>query len=160
MSPKTLLIILVVIALIVGVAIVRGQRGDKPGDRNSESPPGEDNPLFKMLNKGGDTLAISRIIGCNRSGRRLSWSGTCDASILAGKPRQSRFVLRAQLGIAKACYGFDEGQLKKCDDQEMDKKSTVKGDGKSRFVVGQDKAFLRLYCIPSGGSSNCAVTVE
>lgn len=159
MSPKTLLIILVVIALVVGVAIVRGQRRDKPSERDSENPPGEDFFLFKALNGGGDSLAVSRIVGCSRNGRTLRWSGTCDASILKGEPRQSRFVLRAALGVAKACYGFDEEQLKRCDDQDMEKKSTIKADGKSRFVVGQDKAFLRLYCV-TAVSGGCAVTVE
>jgi len=41
MSPKTLLIILVVIALVVGVAIVRGQRHEKASDRDAENPPGK-----------------------------------------------------------------------------------------------------------------------
>lgn len=160
MSPKTLLIILVVIALLVGVAIVRGQRGDKPADRDSENPPGKDFFLFKMLNGAGDSLDISRLVGCNRSGRTLRWSGTCDASILTGKPRQSRFVLRAAAGIdAKACYGFNEEQLEECDGKDMKKKSTIKADGESRFVVGQDKAFLRLYCM-TAVSGGCAVTVE
>jgi hypothetical protein len=159
MSPKTLLIILVVIALVVGVAIVRGQRHEKASDRDAENPPGEDFFLFKWLSGGGDSLAISRMVGCHRDGRTLRWSGTCDASILTGKPRQSRFVLRASVGVAKACYGFTEDQLKECDDKGMEEKSTIKADGKSRFVVGQDKALLRLYCVTpvSGG---CAVTVE
>lgn len=159
MSPKTLLIILVVIALVVGVAIVRGQRGEKASDRDSENPPGEDFFLFKALNGGGDSLAISRVVGCNRNGRTLRWSGTCDASILTGKPRQARFVLRAAVGVAKACYGFNEEQLAECHGKDMEEKSTIKADGKSRFVVGQDKAFLRLYCF-SPVSGGCAVTVE
>jgi len=156
MSPKTLLIILIVIALVVGAAILRGQRGEKESD--PEKPPGKDFFLFKWLQPKGDTLAIDRLVGCGRDRKVLRWSGTCDARITPGKPRQSRFVLRATAGFIKACYGFDEPQVEDCD-HDADKRGRVKSDGESRFVVTQDGAFLRLYCLQAQGGG-CAVTVE
>ena len=162
MSTKTLLVILVVIAVLVGVAIWRGQRdeGDagKPDSKeNRESPPGENFSLFKWLAGGGDTLAMARFTGCGHDGRLLRFSGTCDARILAGKPRQSRFVLKAFSHSVRACYGFTIEKLEECDDGDDEDKGWVKPDGKSRFVVGEDEAFLRLYCKVSNG---CTVTVE
>jgi hypothetical protein len=156
-SPKTLLIILIVIALVVGAAIVRGQRGEKKSD--PEKPPGKDFFLFKWLQPEGDSLAMARLSGCGRDRRVLRWSGTCDARIAPGKPRQqSRFVLRATAGFVKACYGFNEQQVEDCDDDE-DSRGRVKSDGESRFVVADDGAFLRLYCLQAQ-SGGCAVTVE
>lgn len=156
MSPKTLLIILVVIAIVVGAAIWRGQRDEKKSD--PEKPPGQDFALFKWLQPKGDSLAIGRVAGCGRDGRAMRWSGTCDARIAPAKPRQSRFVLRATAGFVKACYGFDEKQVDDCDG-DADKRGRVKSDGDSRFVVTQDGAFLRLYCLQAQGGG-CAVTVE
>lgn len=155
MNTKTLLIILVVIAIVVAVAIWRGQRDPDASDMNPDSTPGSN--FFKSFGGGGDTLAIARIVGCGREGRVLRFSGTCNARILSGKPKQSRFVLKAFSHSVRACYGFDMDQLEKCDDQDDEKKSWLKPDGKSRFVVAQDEAFLRLYCKENSG---CTVTVE
>jgi hypothetical protein len=158
MSTKTLLIILVLIAIVVGVAIGRGQRnkGDVKSKSNREDPPGQG--FFGWLKRGGDTLAIGRMVGCGRSGRTLQFSGNCDAHIASGEQRQSRFILKAFSNTVQACYGFSMDQLKDCDTTDNDKKSWVKADGKSRFVVSKDEAFLRLYCRQPNGL--CTVTVE
>jgi len=159
MSTKTLLIILVLIAIVVGVAIWRGQRDEGEVNRkeNREHPPGENFFVFKWLAGGGDTLAIARLVGCGRDGRILRFGGTCTARILPGEARQSRFVLKAFTGSVRACYGFTMGQLVECHGTDLEEKSLVKPDGKSRFVVSKDSAFLRLYCQLSSG---CTVTVE
>lgn len=160
MSPKTLLIILVVIAVLVGAAIWRGQRdeGNPNTPENREHPPGESLFVFEWLNGGGDTLAMARFVGCNRSGHTLTFSRGCDATIRAGKPRQSRFVLKAFSNTVLACFGFTMKQLEDCDGRDDDEKGWVKPNGKSRFVVSQDEAYLRLYCRAS--NNNCTVTLE
>jgi hypothetical protein len=158
-STKTLLVILVVIAIVVGVAIWRGQRdeGEATSKENREKPPGEDFFLFKWLQGDGDTLAIARLVGCTRSGRNLTFTGTCNARLLAGKARQSRFELKpASVGPIYACYGFSMEQVDSC--QSKDQKGRLKPDEHNRFVATKDEAFLRLYCLQSTGV--CAVIVE
>jgi hypothetical protein len=155
-STKTLLIILVLIAIVVGVAIWRGQRDQgKPNTaENRNTPPGRDFPLFKWLSGGGDTLAVARLVGCSRSGRTLTFSGTCNARIMAGGKRQSRFVLRATVGTVQACYGFTPGQIDSCD-------NGGRGDvtvGGKKFVATSDEAFLRFYCGQISGP--CTVVVD
>jgi len=156
MNTKTLLIILVVIAIVVGVAIwrVSGCGRERPGTglhaRQRLS-------LFKWLGGGGDTLAIARLVGCNRNGKNLTFNGTCDARIMPSESRQSRFVLRPTVGPVSACYGFTTGQVDSCqaNKSQGDLKS---GKDKSRFVVTKDQAFLRLYCHRL--NAPCTVTVE
>jgi len=156
MSTKTLLIILVLIAILVGVAIWRGQRDEGKANtaENRNKPPGRDFFLFKWLSRGGDTLVVARLVGCNRSGRTLTFSGTCDARIMAGEPRQSRFVLRATAGVVQACYGFTPKQIHDCDDGGQ---GDVTFNGK-KFVATSDEAFLRLYCRQITGT--CTVKVD
>lgn len=160
MSPKTVLIILVVIAVVVGAAIWRGQRDEPPADskENREHPPGENSSVFKLFSGGGDTIAIARLQGCNRSGRVFTFSGNCTVRIVgAAKPRQSRFVLKAFSKTVLACFGFTMKQFEDCNGDD-DKKGWLKPDGKSRFVVGRDESILGLYCKAS--NNNCTVTVE
>lgn len=155
MSPKTLLVILVLIAILAGVAIWRGQRdeGEVNSKENREDPPGQDFFLFKRLGGGGDTLVIARLVGCNRNGRRLTFNGTCDARIMPGGSRQSRFVLKPVVpGSVKACYGFNKDQIDSCHNEG---RGTV--DSTKWFVVTKDEALLRLYCQLNTG---CTVTVE
>lgn len=156
MSTKTLLIILVLIAIVVGVAIWRGQRNEGQANtaEHRNDPPGKDFPPFKWLSGGGDTLAVARLVGCNRSGRTLTFSGTCDARIIAGGKRQSRFVLRATAGPVQACYGFTTGQIDSCHNGG---RGDVTEAGK-KFVATSDEAFLRFYCGQITGT--CSVVVD
>ena len=163
MSTKTLLIILVLIAIVVAVAIGRGQRKHEDKDSvNPDSAPGTD--FFSGFGGGGggDTLVMTRVMGCGRSGRTLTFAGTCDAHILPAKERMSRFVLKAFSNTVRACYGFSMEDVLKCQKRSEDKDQWgwVKPKGESRFVVAKDGGFLRLYCTPLAGGSNCTVTVE
>jgi len=163
MSTKTLLVILVLIAIVVGVAIGRGQRKhEKAETMNPDSAPGT--KFFSGFGGGGDTLVMARFVGCGRDGKTLRFAGICDAHILPGKQRMSRFVLRAFSNTVRACYGFKMEDVQKCEkrsrDDEQPLGSQVKAKGESRFVVAKDGAFLRLYCQPLAGGSGCVVTVE
>jgi len=156
MSTKTLLAILVLIAIVVGVAIGRGQRDQGKANTadHRNKPPGTDFPLFKWLSGGGDTLAVARLVGCNRGGRILTFSGTCNARIMAGDQRQSRFVLRATAGPVQACYGFTPAQIDSCHNGG---RGDVTLEGK-KFVATRDEAFLRFYCGRITGP--CTVVVD
>jgi len=159
MSTKTLLIILVLIAIIVGVAIGRGQRKQRSAsDTNPDSAPGTS--FFSGFGGGGDTLAVTRISGCGRNGRTLTFVGICNAHILPAKERMSRFVLKAFSNTVRACYGFETKDVERCHVKKTEEKGLLKPDGTSRFMVAKDGAFLRLYCQPPFGSSSCVVTVE
>lgn len=160
MSTKKLLVILVLIAIVVGVAICRGQRKGNTSDMNPDSTPGT--TFFSGLGGGGDTLEITRFVGCHRDGRILSFTGICDARIMPGKARLSRFVLKAFSNSVRACYGFSPEDIPKCEKESRDHDrplgSAVKAKGESRFVVAKDGAFLRLYCVLI--NAVCTVTVE
>lgn len=161
MSTKTLLIILVLIAILVGVAIWREQRHQekdkKTTQSNTEHPPGENFFLFKWLQNGGGGFNVARVVGCNRNGNTLSFTGTCNARIMQGKARQSRFELkRITAGPVWACYGFSVPQLDSC--QANDQRGELKTDKKNRFVATKDEAFLRLFC--GQPTSACVVTVD
>jgi hypothetical protein len=160
MSPKALLIVLILVALIVGVAITRGHyrdRNDRPV--RPDSAPGKGfKPLDNLLGRFRDSLDISRMTGCGRTGRALSINGYCDASIAAGRSKNSSFTLKP-LGaeVVQACYAFNQRQFDDCTGNE-EKRGRLDSGG-SRFVVGKDKAFLRLYCHPAGNGP-CVVSVE
>lgn len=159
MSTKTLLIILVLIAIVVAVAIGRGQRKHQAADTvNPDSAPGTE--FFSGFGGGGDTLVMTRFMGCGRSGKSLTFAGTCTARIMPAKERMSRFVLKAFSNTVRACYGFTMDDLMKCHGKDLEERGLVKPDGSSRFVVAKDGAFLRLYCQPPPGGSACVVTVE
>jgi len=159
MSTKKLLIVLVLIAIVVGVAIGRGQRKhEKAETMNPDSAPGT--KFFSGFGGGGDTLVMARFVGCGLEGKTLTFAGICDAHILPGKQRMSRFVLKAFSNTVRACYGFTMEDVMKCHGKKLEEKGLLKPNGTSRFVVAKDGAFLRLYCQPLPGGSGCVVTVE
>jgi hypothetical protein len=166
MEHKGILILLVVIALLVGVAIVRGHerdRSDKPA-RAQDSPGKGFGGLDKVLAGFRKPLDLKRVIGCARAERILTAAagGSCDAVIvpLPGAPRVSTFKLRPAAGTIEACFALSLDRFDQClQGQGENKPQPLKPEYENRMTVGRDSAFLRLYC-RSAVTGPCRVSVE
>jgi hypothetical protein len=157
MSPKLLLILLVVIAILTVMIIGVGYRRDKT-DREYEQK-GAFSGFDKFFARFRDPLDVSRLTGCGSNGQTLTLGAECDVVILPGKSNSSAFKLVPTAGVVRACFGFERDQIEDCiEEDDADKRTKLKSD--SRFVVGKGQAVLRLYCTPppSGGSS-CVVRI-
>jgi hypothetical protein len=168
MEHKGILILLVVVALLVGVAIMRGHqrdRSDKPV-RAQDSPGKGFGGLDKVLGGFRKPLDIKRVIGCGRAERLLTAApgGSCDAVIipLPGAPRVSTFKLKPQgAGPIEACFALDLKQFDKClQGSDDNKPQQLKAENDNRMTVGRDSAFLRLYCRAPSAMGACRVSVE
>lgn len=152
MSPKVLLILLVVIALLAVMVIATGFRPGRPTSKNYQRDSAFSG-LDKLLSRFRDPFVVGRMSGCNGDGHTLTIpSGGCTVQIGHGDATSSAFKLAPTAGNVTACYGFEPDQLTDCIDGDADKRSRVESNG-TRFVVGKDGAILRLYCTPVSGSA-------
>lgn len=150
MSPKVLLILLIVIAVLTAMFIGVGYRRDRT-DRKYEQK-----SAFSGLDRvfGGfrDPFEVSRISGCRWDGKTFTLdTSDCEVAIAPGKARSSAFTLVPASGIVRVCFGFERDQLTECVDGDEDERTRLASDN-GRFVVGRDSAILRLYCSPVGGN--------
>lgn len=151
MSPKVLLILLVIIAILTVMIIGTGYQRDRT-DRKYEQKTAFTG-LDGLFGRFRDPFVVGRISGCSWNGTTFTiTSEDCQVAIGPGKSKSSAFKLQPMSGVVRACFGFEQDHLKECVDGDADKRTALKSEG-SRFVVGKGQAFLRLYCSPLGGSS-------
>lgn len=163
MEHKPLVVVLVVVAVLVGVTVVRGRyrdRTDPPPQPNN--PPGQwFKPLDRLLDGFRSPLDVKRIIGCGRTDRLLITPTECHAVIVPGSARVSRFTLTPWAGSkVEACFGLNLEQFDECLRRSGDNKPTELDAKGSRLMVGRDSAFLALYCRAHVGPGACQVSVE
>jgi hypothetical protein len=156
MSPKVLLILLLVIALLAVMVIATGFRPGRPTSKTYKQDH-QFSGLDKLFGRFRDPFVVGRMSGCSGDGRTLTIpAGGCTVEIGRGDSRSSGFKLTPTVGAVKVCYGFARDSVLNDCVSHSDKWGELKAG--YRFDVGKDGAIIVFFCTPAGGSA-CMVRI-